>query len=116
MTIKILPHDLKGEVKKRSGFSGLNPGKVCCTPPWSSLQHIGRSTFPDVNSNYTGEVPLAINQGGVRNRNISKYSKALFKTEVFPAIKKFEPKCGDTFHLLLHFREGLLSVVELEYS
>jgi len=105
--------DLKPVVDRNlEGFSGLNTGKLGCTPPRSRLQNVGRSIIrPDQGFE---PVLIHVSDGFIRNNDISKYYKRLFRKEIMPAIKNFLPDAGDTFKLLLHFRQEVLQQVFLE--
>ena len=84
--MKIGHTDLIAVVEKGKGLSGANPGKVGCTAPWSRLQSVGLSAMAETTISYTGNVELAIGQGGIRNEHVSKNYRSIFKKEVLPAI------------------------------
>lgn len=110
---KIGPKDLKPVVEKRiKGLGDLNPGLMGCTRPWTRLQRIGISNIADKH-HYLGTVEIGVRQGGIRERDVSAYYKSLFRRDVFPAIKKYAPECGDCFKLILHYRDGLLFSADL---
>ena len=105
--------DLKPVVDRNlEGFSGLNTGKLGCTPPWSRLQNVGQAIIkPDQGFE---PVLIHVSDGFIRNNDISKYYKRLYSREVMPAIKIFLPDAGNTFKLLLHFRQEVMQKVFLE--
>jgi len=110
---KIDPKDLKAVLKiKIRGLGDLNVGLEGATAPWCRLQRIGLSRIVDA-PHYLGRVEIGVRQGAIRERDISAYYKSLFRRDVFPAIEKWAPECGDCFKLILHYREGLLFSVDL---
>lgn len=117
MKKKVIQHDdLKEVVERRKGnFSRLNPGQPGTTEPWRTLSLIGLSKLGENCGSFSGPIELVVGQAGLRNREISRYYKERFKTEILPAIRNFDPVCGDAFHLHLHYREGLLLSADLEY-
>lgn len=119
MNIEIGHTDLKPVVKWGSGLKRISPGTPGCTAPWSRLQAIGLSAVRDLKeetSQHTAKIDLFVSEGAIRNRNISRYYKEVFKKEVFPAIKNFKPDGEGTFHLILHYRRSLLFQAELVYT
>ena len=105
---------LVGVVKKRRGFSGANTGRSGSTAPWSRLEKVGRAMIND-ESPFSGSIRLLIRQGGIADKNLIRYYKTIFREDVFPAIKAFDPNCGNIFCLILHFNSDLLMHAELEY-
>ena len=113
--MKITPMNLVGPVKKRVGFSGITAGD--CTQPWSRLERVGREKIGIENKSQADHVDLLIRQGGIMDdkegERLSRYYKTIFREDVFPAIKKFAPDCGNVFRLTLHFNQNELRLVDL---
>lgn len=118
MKIEIKHTDLVGAVKPRKGFSGLNTGRVGCTAPWSRLEKVGGKVFEIKGycRPYTDNISLLIRQGGIKDDNLPRHYKTIFREDVFPSIKNFAPYCGNVFTLTLHFNFDLLFLAELEYD
>jgi len=101
-----------GENMRGSGFGRVILGITRCTRPWSRLQAVGLSTIEDKFNYCEGSTTLVINQGGVRNREVTKNYKKVFQKEIFPSIHAIRPEWGDNYTLKLSYTDGLLIRVE----
>jgi hypothetical protein len=110
------PMDLVGDVKKLKGFMGLNPGNSPRTQTWGRLERVGLSSIDENERPYRGKIPMLVREGGIKEPDVSRYYKKIFREDVYPAIiKKYALECSIVFRLTLHFNVDKLFKAELEY-
>lgn len=102
--------ELHPVVQPKSSLVAADCGEHAC--PWSCLQSLGLS-LRDINDNYSGKMKIYVSQGSVRETKIPTSFKLIFKEQVMPSIQKSKPTVGDTFHLLLHFRDRSLKMTQI---